>query len=66
MIRTAHGRVLANLLGERIAQLKNHLAAGVPSDYALYRQLVGEIKGLTDALELSKQADMELSGNANS
>jgi hypothetical protein len=42
--------------------LRENLVAGVPLDFPMYRQLVGQMQGLTDALELSKQADLKLSG----
>jgi hypothetical protein len=38
------------------------LLAAVPEDYAAFRQIVGRLQGLADALKLSEQADFNLSG----
>lgn len=40
------------------------MISGAP-DYPAYRQLVGELQGLNDALRLSEEADFKLSGEGD-
>ena len=62
MSRTAHARRLEALVHERVEALKETLVT-INYDEAGYRHVVGQIIGLRDALQLSQQADMELSGD---
>lgn len=62
-IRSQHSRVFERLVAEHRLDLIDSLVMGVPPDHAAYRQMVGRIQGITDALELSEQADFELSGD---
>jgi hypothetical protein len=62
-IKSQHTRSFERLAREYQDSLIASLAAGVPSDYATYRQIVGELQGVANALRLSEQADFELSGD---
>lgn len=61
-IKSHHSRVLEQLVAAHRADLLESLAAGVPPTYAHYRQYVGRIEGLADALKLSEEADFKLNG----
>lgn len=62
-IKSAHGRLFEQLIAVRRAQLTEYLATGAYTDYAAYRQCVGQIEGLNDALKLSDEADFKLNGD---
>jgi hypothetical protein len=57
-----HGRLLEERIEERITDLSNQLGYGSAVDYPNYRQSVGQIQGLRDALKISEDADRELNG----
>ena len=57
-----HGRLLEERIEERITDLSNQLGQGSATDYPSYRQTVGQIQGLRDALKISEDADRELNG----
>lgn len=61
-IKSQHSRVFEQRLAEHRQTLIAGLATGTPTDYAAYRQLVGQIQGIDDALKISEQADFNLSG----
>lgn len=61
-IKSHHSRLFEQLVAAHRASLLEALAAGVPQDYAHYRQFVGELQGLNDALGLSEEADFKLNG----
>lgn len=61
-IKSHHSRVFEQLVAKYRDDLLGSLAAGVPADYAIYRQHVGRIQGLDDALKLSEEADYKLNG----
>lgn len=61
-IKSQHSRVFEQLLAEHRKSLVESLAAGTPTDYASYRQIVGRIQGISEALSISEQADFNISG----
>lgn len=61
-IKSHYSRLFEQLVVAHRAALLDSLAAGVPQDYAQYRQHVGRIQGLDDALKLSDEADFKLNG----
>lgn len=63
-IKSQHSIKLERLCREYQEAIFASLAAGTPADYPAYRQLVGELQGIANALRLSEQADFELSGDA--
>ena len=60
MIKSQHSRRLEQLVAEHRLQMVNAMLAGVVEWQ--YRELVGVVRGLDDAVRLSEQADRELSG----
>jgi len=62
-IKSQHSRTFEQLAGEHRKALIESLSAGVPEDYPAYRQLVGRIQGIDDALKMSGEADFKLSGD---
>lgn len=62
-IRSQHSRIFEHRVAEHRQALTDSLAAGVPADYPTYRQLVGRIQGIDDALKISAEADFTLSGD---
>lgn len=62
-IKSQHSRLFEQGLAELRQALIDSLAAGVPPDYPAYRQLVGRLQGVDDALKISAEADFKLSGD---
>lgn len=62
-IRTQHSRIFEQLLSARRDALVEALVAGIPGDHAAYRELVGRIHGIADALKISEEADFKLNGD---
>lgn len=62
-IRSQHSRIFEQLIAEHRDALVESLSLGVPPDYPAYRQLVGRIQGIADALKLSEEADFKISGD---
>ncbi len=62
-IKSQHSRLFEQLLSAHREALIGSLATGVPQDYPAYRQLVGQIQGIDDALKFSQEADSTLSGD---
>lgn len=62
-VRSHHAKVFAQLVAQRRADLLESLAGGYAIDFAAYRQRVGELQGLADALKLSEEADFNISGD---
>jgi hypothetical protein len=56
----------SGMLGARLTELRDKLAyelgSGCAADYATYRQIVGRIQGLDDALKISEDVDLVLNG----
>lgn len=61
-IKSQHSLQFERLVHERRELLRDALTAGTPADYPAYRQLVGQLQGLDDALKISEAADYNLSG----
>ena len=61
-IKSQHSRLFEQRLAEHRLALVNSLAIGVPSDYPAYRQLVGQIQGIDDAVKISEESDFKISG----
>ena len=61
-IKSQHSMIFQQLMAERRQQWINSMTAGTPADYETYRQMVGYIQGLDDALRLSEEADFKISG----
>lgn len=59
-IRSQHGRLFQRLVVEQRQALLESLALGHGQE--IYMGLVGQVRGLDDALRLSEQADFEISG----
>ncbi len=62
-IKSHHSRVFERLAAEHRMDLIDALIGGAVVDFPMYRQIVGQLQGLDDALKLSEQADFELSGD---
>lgn len=62
-IKSQHSNVLERLIKAQQADLLTSLGVGGPQDYAAYKQIVGRIEGLGDALRISEMADYEISGD---
>lgn len=62
-IRSLHSKIFERLIAEHRLMLIEGLIAGTPDDHPAYRQIVGRLQGITDALKISEQADYELSGD---
>lgn len=62
--KSAHSRALERLIGEERQRLVDSTMTGA-FDYPMYREFVGRVRGLDLAIELSHQADVELSGEPN-
>ena len=52
--------VLSANTGESIARRLELLAGGAPEDYPAYRQLVGEIAGLRESMQLMRDLQERL------
>lgn len=61
-IKSQHSRVFEQRLAAFRQTLLEGIAAGTPADYPAYRQLVGQIQGIGDALKISEEADFNISG----
>lgn len=61
-IRSHHSRLFEQRLAEHRQALIDSLAIGTAADYPAYRQLVGRIQGIDDAVKLSAEADFMISG----
>lgn len=61
-IKSQHSRTFEALLRAHRDKLCESLIAGNVLDHLAYRQLVGRLQGLTDALNISEEADFNLSG----
>lgn len=61
-IKGQHSRLFEEALAKRREDWLLSLANGAPADYETYRQMVGYVQGLDDALKLSQEADFKLSG----
>ena len=55
-----HGGLLKQKLAMRRSELLEAMARGVPND--VYAQMVGQVRGIEEAVLLSDEADNELSG----
>lgn len=62
-IKSQHSRVFEHLIGEYRRWLAESMANGTPVDYPSYRELVGQMAGLKDALRISEEADFKISGD---
>lgn len=62
-IKSQHTRVFEQLMIAHRESLIEALVAGVPVDHLAYRQLVGRLQGIADALKISEEADFKLSGD---
>lgn len=62
-IKSQHSRIFEQLMAEHRLALVESLVAGIPADHAAYRQIVGRIQGVSDALKISEDADFKLSGD---
>lgn len=62
-IKSQHARVFEQLMHEHRTKLCDAIIGGTPVDHAAYRQLVGQVQGLTDALKISEQADYNINGD---
>lgn len=61
-IKSQHSRVFENLMHLHRETLIEGLIAGTPEDHLAYRQLVGRLQGLAEALRISEEADFNISG----
>lgn len=61
-IKSQHSKAFEQLISQRLQILTEAIAGGLANDYAHYRDLVGQITGLSDALKISEAADFQLSG----
>jgi len=61
MIRSHHHNLLAQLIEEQKKKVMTSMSMGVKK--TTYHQLVGQLKGLDDALALSEEADSKINGD---
>ncbi len=61
-IASNHARVFRQLIDEHRQTLLESLATGTAADYPAYRQLVGRLEGIADAINISELADSKISG----
>jgi hypothetical protein len=59
--QSAHSRLLEELIEEQKRKVMTAMTLGAKK--TLYHQLVGQLKGLDDALALSQEADSKLNGD---
>ena len=59
MAKTQFQRVLESRIHEAVESRRNSIASGVCSDYPHYREQVGYILGLTDALKICEEIEGE-------
>jgi hypothetical protein len=64
-IKSHHSRTFERLMIEHRQALIDALVGGMLPDYAGYRQIVGQIQGVNDAMRISEEADFMLSGDEN-
>lgn len=62
-IKSQHSRVFDQHLAAHRQTLVDSLATGTPQDYPAYRQIVGQIQGIDDAVKISEEADFKISGD---
>lgn len=62
-IKSQYSMEFDRLMQAHRDMLVEGLLNGSPEDHAAYRQLVGRLQGIGDALKLSEQADYNLSGD---
>jgi len=60
-IKSHHSRVLESLIAVQRKRLVDAISGGVLD--SMYREMVGEIRGLDAALKMSEEADYKLSGD---
>lgn len=60
-IKSQHSRTFERLVAVQRQRLIDAILSGVPID--LYREMVGEVRGLDAALKMSEEADFKLSGD---
>ena len=61
-IKSQHSRVLERLIAAQKQKLVDSILSGNLS-HEFYREFVGEIRGLDNALKMSEEADFKLSGD---
>lgn len=62
-IKSQHSRMFEQLMHVHREKLCDALITGTPEDHLAYRQLVGRLQGLADALKISEEADFNISGD---
>lgn len=62
MSESNHARIFKKKLAERRQELLEAMATGYALDHGTYKQCVGQIQGLADAVKLSDDADYEING----
>ena len=62
MIKSAHSREFEKRLRELRDKIAADLAVGCAMDFPGYRQLVGRIQGMDDAIDISASVDRDMSG----
>lgn len=58
--KSHHARLFEQLIAEHRQKMVDALLQGLPEWH--YREMVGTVRGLDDALRLSEEADFKLSG----
>lgn len=61
-LESRHAIILKQKIVEHRQELLEMLAAGHVQDFGIYKQVVGQIQGLADAVKLSDDADYEING----
>jgi hypothetical protein len=59
-----HGSILKRNIAEHRQKLLEDLGMSCAKDYGEYKQIVGRIQGLDEALGLSEAADREINGGS--
>lgn len=62
MSESRHGIAIKQKLHERAQLLLGQLGEGCAKDYGDYKQVVGQLLGLSEAARLSDDADFEING----
>lgn len=61
-MKSPHSHAFEAMVNAYRERLIESMIQGVPADFPAYRQLVGELAGINEALKMSAEADAKLSG----
>lgn len=61
-LESRHAIIFKQKIAEHRQKLLETLGTGYAVDYGNYKQIVGQIQGLADAMKFSDDADYEING----